>query len=324
MTLASSDSSVHFSALIISPGPDQNLIEQFINGQDVKDSSKITYRRNIRLFLLHLKRHNITQPTEEDILRYKNHLIDRELSVLTINNHLTTIKLFFRYLKYKKLYEDIAQRIKMLSRSKDFYRDALSVEQINDLFGVIDQTTVKGKRDFAIINLLVRTGLRLIEVQRINNEDIRKSGNATILKVMGKGRNEKNDTVVLTHSSIKPILIYQATKKMLNDQDPLFTSLSPRYMGQRLSTRSLSRMIHEYFVKAGIVSPRITPHSLRHSAVTLALEGGATLQETQAMARHHNINTTMVYAHNIDRIANAAEYKIDKVLSPKEAASVNA
>lgn len=59
---------------------------------------------------------------------------------------------------------------------------------------------------------------------------------------------------------------------------------------------------------------RITPHSLRHTAVTLALQAGANILQVQAMARHKDIATTMVYVHNLTRIEDAAEKKINKIL----------
>ena len=67
-------------------------------------------------------------------------------------------------------------------------------------------------------------------------------------------------------------------------------------------------------MRAGINSDRITAHSMRHTAVTLALIGGASIQEAQSMARHTNINTTMIYAHNLDRLDSPAESKIEALL----------
>ena len=66
--------------------------------------------------------------------------------------------------------------------------------------------------------------------------------------------------------------------------------------------------------REGIKSAKLTAHSLRHTAVTFALLGGATIQETQAMARHASINTTMIYAHNLDRMAAGAEHSVDAYL----------
>jgi integrase len=61
-------------------------------------------------------------------------------------------------------------------------------------------------------------------------------------------------------------------------------------------------------------SAKLTAHSLRHTAITLALVGGATVQQAQAMARHANINTTMIYAHNLERMDRAAEDALSGLL----------
>jgi integrase/recombinase XerD len=91
-------------------------------------------------------------------------------------------------------------------------------------------------------------------------------------------------------------------------------SHSDRNFGKRLTTRSISRIVKDNLRKVGIDSSRITAHSLRHTAITLALQAGASIQEAQALGRHANINTTMIYAHNINRITHAPERKIDELL----------
>ncbi len=290
------------------------VFEEFIAAQDVKDSSKATYRRNLTAFQIYLLSHQITRPAEQDILNYKNYLLVKGLSVLTINNCLAVLKLFFNFLHQNEYYQDIAKNVKLLRRSREFYRDALSVDQVKDLIAVIDCDSIKGLRDYAIINLLVRTGLRVREVSLIDNQDMYKQADATVLRVQSKGHNAKDEIVVLTHNAMKPILAYQAIDPALDPAEPMFTSLSNNSVGQRIDSRSISRMIRAYFREAGILSRRITPHSLRHTAITFALKGGATLQEAQAMARHQSINTTMIYAHNLDRLGNAAEFKIDNIL----------
>ena len=87
-------------------------------------------------------------------------------------------------------------------------------------------------------------------------------------------------------------------------QGPLFTSLAHRNAGQRLTTKSISRIIKAHLTAAGLVSDRITAHSLRHTAATEALKAGATIQETQQFMRHTNINTTLIYAHNLEKENN--------------------
>ncbi|MBK7141481.1 MAG: tyrosine-type recombinase/integrase [bacterium] len=98
------------------------------------------------------------------------------------------------------------------------------------------------------------------------------------------------------------------------DDEPLFASVSYRNSRQRLSTRSIRRIVKVALRQCGLDSARLSAHSLRHTAVTLSLQGGASPQEAQAMARHSSIETTMIYAHNIDRIAHAPERRIAALL----------
>jgi integrase/recombinase XerD len=115
---------------------------------------------------------------------------------------------------------------------------------------------------------------------------------------------------------MKPILEYLKCRasKSKKEKDPLFMSHSDRNYGGRLTTRSISRIVKDNLRRVGIDSHRLTAHSLRHTAITLALQAGASIQEAQALGRHANINTTMIYAHNINRIAHAPERKIDRIL----------
>ena len=66
--------------------------------------------------------------------------------------------------------------------------------------------------------------------------------------------------------------------------------------------------------RIGVKSDRLTAHSLRHTAITFSLLGGASVQEAMHLARHKSIETTLRYAHNIDRIKNAPERRIDSYI----------
>ncbi len=84
-------------------------------------------------------------------------------------------------------------------------------------------------------------------------------------------------------------------------------------MGKRLSSRSISRIVKQSMVSVGLNSPRLTAHSLRHTAVTLALKGGATLQQVQQFARHRLIGTTLRYAHNLEAMLNPCSQLVMKL-----------
>jgi integrase/recombinase XerC/integrase/recombinase XerD len=290
------------------------LVEKYLSSLDVKEKSKTTYRKSLKRFIQYIDQQGITRKlTRTDLLDYKQKLME-QYTACTVSTYLSAVRGLFTYLEAERINPNIARSIKGAKPHKGFKKDALTVNQVHSILNGIDRTTRKGKRDFAIVNLLVRTGLRTIEIERANIEDMRQQGGEILLHVQGKGRDSKDDFVILTESALDPIREYLSTRKKVKPKDPLFTSCSNRNKGKRLTTRSLRRIIKNSFLRVGIDSDRITAHSLRHTAVTLSLIGGASVQEAQTMARHSNINTTMIYAHNINRLKHAPERKVDSVL----------
>lgn len=292
-----------------------SLLEKFINSQDIAESSKETYRRELRQFFSWVEERELTNPEREDLLKYKDYLRKRNYSPLTLSGYIIAVRKFFEWAESVKLYPNIAKGIKGAKRARGFRKDPLSIDQIKELLGSIDRSTSEGLRDYALINLLIRTGLRTVEIIRANIEDIRQEGGEAVLWIQGKGRDSKDEFVLLTKDTLKPITNYLKTRGSVEKDSPLFTSISNRNNGERLSTKSIRRIVKAHLLGIGLNSGRLTAHSLRHTAITLSLLGGGTLQEAQTLGRHSDINTTLIYSHNIDRIKNAPEKKIDAILS---------
>ncbi|MDD4663218.1 MAG: tyrosine-type recombinase/integrase [Caldisericia bacterium] len=297
------------------------FVEEFLKSLDLKVTSKVTYKRAIRPFVAWIQEKELQRaPTREDILLYKQHLVGLRLSAMTISTYIVAVRRYFEWLESKQIYPNIARNVKGLKRSKGFRKDPLTLLQVKTLLENFPRNTLEQKRNFAVINLLIRTGLRTIEIVRADIGDIRQESGESVLWIQGKGRDVKDEFVLLTEDAKFPIDEYLRTRpaKERKDDDPLFTSISDRNSGHRLTTRTISRIVKDCFLKNGIISNRITAHSLRHTAITLALQAGATIQEAQALGRHANVNTTMIYAHNLNRIAHAPEKRIDTLLRPKK------
>lgn len=294
-------------------GISRDIIAQFLAFLDVKPRTKTTYSKALKQFVKYIEDRNIQQTERSDILNYKAYLTEN-YSASTVSAYLTAVKCFYRWLEAEKIYPNITAGIKGAKPSRAFKKDVLTVQQARKLLESMDLETTEQLRNYALINLLLRTGLRTIEAQRANIEDIRQEGGQAILYIQGKGRDEKDAFVILTAASLDPLQAYLKARDEKNKSAPLFCSFSNRSLGDRLTTRSIRRIIKEAMQKAGICSDRITAHSLRHTAITFSLLGGATIQEVQQLARHSNINTTLIYAHNIERIGQAPERKIDSYL----------
>lgn len=291
----------------------EDIIVKYLNSIDVKPKSKDTYRKALKQFVKWITTRGSEQLERADILDYKAFLM-ANYSASTVSAYLTAVKGLYKWLEAEKICPNVTTGIKGAKTSKGYKKDTLTVEQAKRILANIERTTVEQLRDYALINLLLRTGLRTIEVERANIEDIRQEAGEALLYIQGKGRDEKDNFVILTAATLEPLQAYIKARNEKDSKAPLFTSESNRSKGERLTTRSISRIIKNAMKAAGIESNRLTAHSLRHTAITFSLLGGATIQEAQQMARHSNINTTMIYAHNIERIGKAPERKIDSYL----------
>lgn len=257
------------------------------------------------------KKNNFKDITRKEILQYKYDLLTA-YKPNTVNTYLVSVKSFYAYLELNKISNDVTKGIKGAKSPISHSKEALTIEQTIMLLKSIDTRTLTGKRDFAMINLMIHTGLRVMEVQSADFFDISQNTGKALLYIQGKGRDSKDNYVVLEQTVLKPIFNY--IKERGTSEGALFQGIGNRSVGQRLSKRSISRIVKESFKNIGIDNERITAHSTRHTAVTLSLLGGATVQEAQAMARHSSINTTMIYSHNINRIQNSAESRISDLL----------
>ncbi|OIL92423.1 integrase [Oenococcus oeni] len=107
---------------------------------------------------------------------------------------------------------------------------------------------------------------------------------------------------------------YLKVRGSVEDAAPLFASTSNNNEGGRMTTRSISGIAKSALRRAGFDSSRLTAHSLRHTAATLNLLNGGSLEETQQLLRHRNLNTTMVYLHHLKRAKNQSEARIGNAI----------
>ena len=246
-------------------------------------------------------------PVKEDILVYKRFLEAEGLSALTLSSYIVAVRKFFEWCDEIKLYPNIAKNVKGAKRSKQFRKEPLTTEQVQELLSLVNRGTLQGKRDYALLNLMIRTGLRTLEVIKANIGDIRQQGGEALLYVHGKGRDSKDEFVLLTQDTLKPLYEYLQARGRIDDPAPLFTSLSDRNKCQKLTTRSIRRIVKQHLKCIGLDSNKLTAHSLRHTFATIALLNGAPILQVKEAMRHKNIDTTTIYAHAIDRISNGAE-----------------
>lgn len=266
------------------------------------------YTRAAGRFCSWARSRGISMPSRADVIAYRDEMA-ATLAPATCRLYMCAVRQFLGWLEQEGVVaRNVAARVKGARgrSSNGFQRGHLTSAQCARLLDGVDRSTVAGKRDYAMILLMMVAGLRTIEVSRANVGDIQTAGNARILKVWGKGRQGADDLVVLPAVAEAAIADYLAARRGgSQDGSPLFRGAGNRNRG-RISTRSISWIVKSAMRRAGIDDPRYTAHSLRHTAATLALSAGVRLEEVQAALRHRSITTTTIYAHHLERTANAA------------------
>lgn len=282
------------------------LERERLNGQ--ADKTLQAYKKGLRRFTSWLIENGISNPEPRDIAQFKLDLAER-FSSQTVNLSLSAVRSFYRYLvEVGAIPFSIAGDIKGVKRSKSkrHKRSELSSSEVLDVLDTCDDSP-EGIRDRAIITLMAYGALRQIEVHRANLKDLRTDSDRMVLDVQGKGRLEADELIVIQRDQERVIRAWLSERAKLGNDSALFVSLSNRSFGERLSTRAIRAIVKERFRKAGVIADTKTTHSLRHTAITSTIRGGATLLQAQAMARHASADTTLGYIHEVNRIESPAE-----------------
>ncbi len=136
----------------------------------------------------------------------------------------------------------------------------------------------------------------------MNVEHLQRAGRYWVLN-LPRAKGGANQTVKIPEFVVELIDGVMQSQKF--SSGAVWRSLSRNSMGRRLSGSSVYGIVTKHAKAAGIYD-RVGAHTLRHTGCTLAIEAGASIQQVQTHARHKNIETTMLYVHQRDRLAHSA------------------
>ncbi len=226
-----------------------------------------------------------------------NHFVIREylaelkqsLSRSSMNRKLSTLKSFYGFLKKRGL-TSTDPTIKVSSGAVMFkYPNVL---KINEVIMLLDYDYGQQKldlRDKSLIEFLYSSGCRVGEACALNLKNLDLLGGTA--KVLGKGNRER--VVPLGNIAVHCLYKYLKVREELGwgqNEDAVFITVT----GNRLSSRSVRRIVRKYAMIAGI-SKNVSPHTLRHSFATHMLERGCNLRSVQDMLGHKKLQTTQRY-----------------------------
>lgn len=308
----------------------KDYFKRFIEYTETNPKTMKNYKTFLNLFIKYLKEKGIKQPTFETIHDYKVFLneyrnpdTNKPLSEATKNQYFQAVKHFFKYLSAFGLYNNIAIGFKSFKVDDGRSKDTFTRNEIRTILSCVDTTTTKGKRDFAMLLLAINGGLRIIEIQRSNIEDIEELHGTKFLYIQGKGRTSKKEKIELQPETQKALEEYLATRPNAKKDEPLFTGTSNNQKGTRITENSISRLFKTILKTSGFDSKRLTSHSFRHTANSILYEETGNLFQTQRFARHKDPKTTEIYIHTQEKEKDHSEAIIFNSIFNENKSEVN-
>lgn len=260
------------------------FVEYIEKNEGITDFDNIEIM-TFRSFIAYL--HSVGKDTDGEQIEK----VEKTVSKRSINRKISALRTFFKYLQEKKIIKNNKVVYINMPKYEKELPSVLTKDDINKIREVIDTKKIIGIRDRLIIELLYSSGIRASELidlsENMINIDERE------IRVIGKGNKER---ITFFSENTKKWLLKYVDEKKKNyknyDKNIIFTNSR----GEKLTDRSLRRLIGEYAKKANL-QKEVTPHVFRHTFATELLNNGVDIRYLQELLGHSSISTTQVYTH---------------------------
>ncbi len=268
-------------------------------------ATRETYRKNLQYFFWNMYPGSPTPQAVEAFLKlprfkavekamnYKALLLKLGLAENTVNGRLAAVKALVNFARNIGCCEfDLAD---VTGERAKPYRDTsgLSAEQMKMVLAVPKRETVRGSRDYAILSLLWENALRRGELVRLNIGDF--DVNRCTLSIQGKGRGSQKEQIFLSERATQAFANWLDIRGDRRPEKPLFSATNNRHRGHRLTGETIRAVVVKAVRDAGI-SKQMSPHRIRHSSITAALEAtNGDVVKVQRLSRHSKVDTVMIY-----------------------------
>ena len=310
----------------------EHFIEIFLNKRIKNINTRKAYHLNIKEFfnvsdVTDITLDDIRKVTIFDVEDWISYMKDYQYSSSTINRKIASLSSLYNWLLK---YQDNTSGIRIIQfnpfsaisdekpRTNNKITQFLTSGELLKILNSINTNTLYGMRNKLLILLIVTTGLRKSETINIKIKDIDKYSEFDILKILGKGN--KLDFVKI-QPKVK-ILIDCYIQKTHRNYDEfsnnyLFINHSSNSKGtgnNPLDPSTVNKVIKKICTNVKL-NKNITVHSLRHTAITLAIQSGYSIEKVRDFARHSNLSTTNRYIHSINNLKENPGDKIMDILS---------
>jgi site-specific recombinase XerD len=274
----------------------ETKIEQFLNYLNIErnygERTIKEYKHDLSIFERFLDK-DVLETDKEDLRNFLGHLkTERNYSPSAVLRKLATLRSFFKFC----LREDYVNKnpLDYITAPKNVTKLPvfLTDDEVDQLINASYSKTysIKGKRNHAIIMLLLGGGLRVSELVNLKMRDIEFNNNSFIIKIKGKGNKERMIPIM---NRVKDVLEMWLKERPSSECENIFINLKTLML---LSVDTIQYLVRTTSIEAGI-KKRVTPHKLRHTFATNLMKNNANIVSIQELLGHSNLNTTRIYTH---------------------------
>jgi integrase/recombinase XerD len=298
------------------------LIQDFLDEIKIKDTTRENYKNMLEYWCEWLILNGITwlEARRPHVVRFIRSMEDKKKSGNYMNNYLSVLNKFYEYLFENELFVmNIAANIKRYPYYKGFRKKPLSFDQVNALLKSIDTSTQIDMRDSLVIRIMLISGLRCVEVSRLNIGDVDLNGQIPILMVRGKGKVDK-EGVGISDDVCKDLKKYIG-RRINRTDEPVFLVWEGCHLNDRMSAHYIGIMVKARMKAAGIDDKMISAHSLRHTCAVELLRNNYSLYDVQATLRHSNPSMTANYTRFLEaerRLNQRLPNRLEKFLRTRQ------
>lgn len=267
---------------------------------DVRQASEHTlraYDRELKKFLVWMAAEEPSLQTIEEltgvVLRsYVADLAEAGLAASSIARCIACLRSFGSFLQ---LTDRCSNNPAALLRSPKLGRKlphVLETTDINTLLEAPPANTEAGLRDRALLEFLYSTGARVSELVALDDADVDTFGG--MVRLRGKGKKER--MAPLGHHAVQAFEDYLSVRSAQHGRGATDRGSFLSLRGKRLADRDVRRILDKHLTQTGL-SPKTSPHTLRHSFATHLLQAGADIRSVQELLGHASLNTTQIYTH---------------------------
>jgi integrase/recombinase XerD len=293
---------------------DPKTVTPFVQ-RSVSEETRRAYRRVVLEFFRFLQSCHPAEVTPTDVQRWRDHLLKAKKSAATVRFKLSVVRSLFDFLKaggYVSANPALTRLVSPPAATEDLRGRALSRKEVSCLLAGPDRAKPEGARDYALLLLMLRTSLRVSEACSLKASSMKWSHGRWVLRCKVKGGRER--TLPLPQEVKQAIDDYlkidraRRAKLLCDGADsylfqPVINNRTLIF-DKGLSTTMAWYIVRRWGEYGGI--GKLSPHDLRRTAITRALDQGLSYRQVQMMSGHKDPKTVMRYDHHRENLEQNA------------------